>query len=195
MGCHMGFSIVAAVVGSAILGAIGSLVVGIDMPVASLPEVSMSKIVPLPILLGLRLLCASVALYTLLCVFLNRAGLQMSYRGATVHIYRFSRWTTFTVWCFTLLLFYFALATFCSGMSVMGFSERVHPIIIQATLITFEVSYPMSLLVTVVVTFVLIPAALRNDYPIGRMFRWRPLMMHNGNVLMMQLAMLTARRQ
>jgi hypothetical protein len=50
----------------------------------------------------------------------------------------------------------------------------------------------MSLLVTAVVTFVLIPVARQHHHPMGRMFGWRPLMMHNGNVVMMQLAMLSA---
>jgi hypothetical protein len=54
----------------------------------------------------------------------------------------------------------------------------------MGTLVLFEVSYPMSVLVTAVVTFVLIPAAYRHNHPIGRMFGWRPLMLHNGNVLM-----------
>jgi hypothetical protein len=122
----------------------------------------------------------------------NRAGLELSYLGATVRLYRLSRWTTFTVWCFTALFLYFSLAAYCSAMSLAGRSEQVHAAIVQATLILFEVSYPMSLLVTLVVTFVLIPLALRTNHAIGQMFRWRPLMMHNGNVLMMQLAMLIA---
>jgi hypothetical protein len=64
--------------------------------------------------------------------------------------------------------------------------------VVIATLVLFEVSYPMSILVTVVVTFVLAPAAYRHNHPTGRMFGWRGLMMHNGNVLMMQFAMLSA---
>jgi hypothetical protein len=188
----MGFSLVATVVGSVISGAMWGLAGGIDMPPVSLQEVGTSDVVSLHAVLSLRLICAAVALYTLWCVYFNRAGLELSYRGATVRLYRLSRWTTFTVWCFTTIFLYFALAAYCSGMSLAGRSQPIHPAIVQATLILFEVSYPMSLLVTVVVTFVLIPAALRTDHPIPRMFRWRPLMMHNGNVLMMQLAMLIA---
>jgi hypothetical protein len=188
----MGFSLVATVVGGVIGGAMWGLAGGIDMPTVSLQEVGTSGVVSLNAVLSLRLLCAAVALYTLLCVYFNRTGLELSYRGATVRLYRLSRWTTFTVWCFTTIFLYFALAAYCSGMSLAGRSQQIHPAIVHATLILFEVSYPMSLLVTVVVTFVLIPAALRTDHPFRRMFCWRPLMMHNGNVLMMQLAMLSA---
>jgi hypothetical protein len=188
----MGFSVVATVVGGVIGGAMWGLAGGIDMPTVSLQEVGTSDVVSLNAVLSLRLICAAVALHTLLCVYFNRAGLELRYRGATVHLYRLSRWTTFTVWCFTSIFLYFALAAYCSGMSLAGRGQPIHPAIVQATLILFEVSYPMSLLVTVVVTFVLIPTALRTDHPIPRMFRWRPLMMHNGNVLMMQLAMLSA---
>src|SRR5262249_53078819 len=64
--------------------------------------------------------------------------------------------------------------------------------VVTATLVLFEVSYPMRILVTAVVTFVLLPVAHGYNQPMSRMFGWRPLMMHNGNVLMMQLAMLSA---
>jgi hypothetical protein len=73
-------------------------------------------------------------------VCFNRAGLELSYHGATVRLYRLSRWTTFTVWCFTALFLYFTLSAFCSGMSLAGRGEQVHPAIVQATLILFEVA-------------------------------------------------------
>jgi hypothetical protein len=133
-----------------------------------------------------------VAFYTLLCVYCDHEGLEHRYRDAQVLLRRHSRWTTFTLWCFTLLFCYFALAAYCSGMAFVGRGERVPSGVVIATLVLFEVSYPMSILVTAVVTFVLIPMARQHGHPMGRMFHWRPLMMHNGNVLMMQLAMLSA---
>ena len=188
----MGFSVVVFVIGGVVVVAFWSVSGGVATPAVALRDVGASELVSLPLLLGLRLLCASVALCTLLGVYFNRAGLRMSYQGATVHLYRLRRWTTFTVWCFTALLLYFALSAFCSAMLLTGRGEQVPATVAQATLILFAVSYPVGLLVTAVTSFVLIPTALRTDFPVTRMFRWRPLIMHNCNALMMQLAMLIA---
>lgn len=75
---------------------------------------------------------------------------------------------------------------------ILGCGERVPVSVVSLTLVLFEVSCPLSILVTVIVIFGSIPTALRNGYAISRLFRWRPQVMHNGNVLMMQLSMLTA---
>jgi hypothetical protein len=71
----MGLSVVATLVGSVIVGAIWCITGGIDMPTVSLQEVGTSDVVSLPVLLSLRLLCASITFYTLLRVCCNRAGL------------------------------------------------------------------------------------------------------------------------
>ncbi len=140
----------------------------------------------------MRPLCAAAALFTLSWIYLDRQGLEMRYLDATIRLRHFRRFTTFMVWCFTLLFFYFTLAAFCSSAVLVGRAGAVPVFVVMATLVLFEISYPMSLLVTTVVTFVLVPVALRNDYPVARMFRFRPQMMHNVNVVMMQLAMLMA---
>lgn len=158
----------------------------------SVHEVAVSEIVPLGILVLIRSVCAGLALLTLLCVYSNTTGFTFHYQQATVLLRRHTRFTTFTVWCFVLLCGYFILAATCSGAVLAGYAALVPPWLVTGTLILFEMSYPMSLLVSAVVTFVLIPVARRHQHPIGRLFRWRPLMMHSGNVLMMQLAMLSA---
>ena len=158
----------------------------------SLRAVATSDFVPLGVLFGFRFLCTAVACCTLWSVYTDKTGLTLRYGEAEVVLCRFARWTTFTVWCFTLLLAYFACATVCSGARLFGFDERVPVSLVPLTLVLFEVSYPLSILVTVIVTFGSIPTALRNGYALSRLFRWRPQVMHNGNVLMMQLAMLTA---
>jgi hypothetical protein len=158
----------------------------------SLWDIAESGILPLGAVILFRLACAVVAIYTMLCVYCDHAGLELHYCDAQVHLRHHSRWTTFTLWCFTLLFFYFTLATYCTGAAFVGHGDIVPSGVIMATLVLFEVSYPMSILVTAIVTFVLIPVAYRHNYPIGQMFGWRPLMLHNGNVLMMQRAMLSA---
>jgi len=188
----MGFTLVATVIASVIISAVWGVVHDFVMAAVSWRDVAESAVIPLGAVMLFRGACAAVAFYTLLCIYCDREGLELRYRDAQVHLHRHSRWTTFTLWCFTLLFFYFTLATYCSGAAFMGRGDRVPSGVVVATLVLFEVSYAMSILVTTVVTFVLIPVARRHNYPMDRMFRWRPLMMHNGNVLMMQLAMLSA---
>jgi len=155
-------------------------------------DVAESDFLPLGAVVLLRCVCVAVTFYTLLSVYCDHEGLEFGYRDVKVRLRRHSRWTTFTLWCFTLLFLYFTLAASCSGAAFIGHGEVVPSGVVRATLILFEVGYPMSLLVTAVVTFILIPLARRHNHPLDRMFRWRPSLMHNGNVLMMQLAMLSA---
>ncbi len=188
----MGFRTILILVTSIVLVSIGYLVYDTGSVAVSLRDVAASDIVPIGILVGYRVLCAAAALYTLSLIYLDQRGLELRYLGATIVLRQFRRFTTFTVWCFTLLFFYFAFAAFCSGAFLSGYGDAVPNVIVIATLVLFEISYPMSLLVTTVVSFILLPAAVKNDYPFARMFRFRPQMMHNVNVIMMQLAMLMA---
>src|SRR5262249_28428417 len=122
----------------------------------------------------------------------DRKGLEFGYRDAKVHLRRHSRWSTFTLWCFTLLFLYFVLAASCSSAAFIGRGEMVPSGVVMATLILFEVGYPMSLLVTLVVTFIPTRLPPRHTHPRAGLFRWRPLLMQNGNVLMMHPPMLSA---
>ena len=186
-----GFLAVATMVAAVTCSALWWVVQADGVAEVSVQEIAESDVVPLGTVLLFRIACAAVALTTL-GVYRDPEGLELRYREATVHLRRYRRWTTFTVWCFTLLCGYFTLAAYCSSAVHVGYGALVPSTVVQATLVLFEVSYPMSLLVTAVVTFVLIPVACQTSYPLGRLFRWRALLMHNGNVLMMQLAMLLA---
>jgi hypothetical protein len=188
----MGFTLVASVTAAVTISAVWSVLHDGGVAAVSLRDIAESDILPLGAMTLFRFACAVVAFYTLLCVYCDHEGLALHYRDAQVHLRRHSRWTTFTLWCFTLLFFYFTLAAYCSGAAFVGRSDLVPSCVIMVTLVLFEVSYPMSILVTATVTFVLLPMAYRHNHPIGRMFGWRPLMLHNGNVFMMQLAMLSA---
>src|SRR5262245_13112462 len=179
----MGFTCVAIVIASVTISAVWGVVHDTGIAVVSWRDVAESDFLPLGAVLLFRCACAAVTLYTLLCVYCDQESLELRYRDAKVHLRRHSRWSTFTIWCFTLLFYYFTLAAYCSGAAIIGCGAVVPSGVVLATLVLFEVSYPMSLLVTAVVTFVLVPVARRYNHPMGRMFRWRALMMHNGNVL------------
>src|SRR5215471_14754806 len=136
-----------------------SYVPDVEMAAVSLRNVAESDFLPLGAVALLRLACAATALSTLLGVYGDNEGLELRYHDARVHLRRHSRWTTFTLWCFTLLFFYFTLAAYCSGAVFVGRGDVVPSCVVTATLVLFEVSYPMSILVTAVVTFVLLPVA------------------------------------
>jgi hypothetical protein len=188
----MRFAGVAVVVASIISSAVWWWVYHPGSPEISLRQVATSDFVPLGVVVLFRCACAAVAFYTLWCVYSDNEGLEMQYLEAQVTLRRLGRWTTFTVWCFTLFFVYFTFAAYCSGAVLVGRGATVPSQVVGATLVLFEISYPMSLLVTATVTFVLVPVARRYHHSMDRMFRWRALIMHNGNVLMMQLAMLMA---
>lgn len=188
----MGFRAVVTLVACIVLFSVGYLVYDCGSTEVTLRDMAASDTVPLGILVLYRFSCAAAALYTLSWIYLDQRGLELRYLDATIHLRRFRRFTTFTVWCFTLLFFYFAFAAYGSSALLAGYGAAVPDLVVMATLILFEISYPMSLLVTTVVSFVLLPAAIKNHYPFARMFRFRPQMMHNVNVVMMQLAMLMA---
>lgn len=162
------------------------------LPVVTWQAVATSPFLPLECVLLVRGACAAAAFYTLLCIYRDPKGFELRYLDAKVHLRGLNRFTTFTTWCFTLLCAYFTLATLCSTAALLGDGPALPLLLITATHRLFELSYSFSLLVTTVVSFVLIPAARRHQHPIDRMFRWRPQMMHNGNVLMLQLAMVMA---
>ena len=189
---HTTLASVATLIASVALGAGWFLLVDSSPPDVSLLQIATSEVVSLGSLILFRLACLAIAGWTLWQVYFDRKGLEMRSIDTTITLRGLGRWTTFTVWCFSLLLAYFSLATVCSTAVLVGRGDVLPAGVVLATLILFEVSYPMSLLVTAIVTFVLFPLARRHNYPTDRMFRWRPQVMHNGNTIMMQLAMLLA---
>ena len=189
---HFRFALVALVVGLFAISSVWWLVHNTGLVDVSLRDVSRSDLLPPVGVLLFRFSCAAVSLFTLLSVYRDKKGLELQYKAVKVHLRGLGRWTTFTTWCFSILFLYFAFATCCSAAVVFGFGEDVPLSIVESTLILFEISYPTSILVTSVVTFVLFPLAQKHGRSTDRMFRWRPQVLHNWNVLMMQTAMLIA---
>eukprot|EP00466_Bigelowiella_natans_P020859 jgi/Bigna1/132277/aug1.17_g6985 len=97
-----------------------------------------------------------------------------------------TRLTTFTVWCWLLQGVYFFLATMAS-LHLLPVS------MIPLQWILFELSLAMALLVTIVVTFVLVPMSQSRGYPMDFLFKWTVLAMHNLNTLFMLLELVLNR--
>jgi hypothetical protein len=129
----MGFTLVATVIASVTISAVWSVVHDGGVAEVSLWDIAESDVIPLGAVTLFRFACAMVALYTMLCVYCDHEGLELHYRDAQVHLRRYSRWTTFTLWCFTLLFFYFTLATYCSGAAFVGRGDMVPSGVVMVT--------------------------------------------------------------
>lgn len=94
------------------------------------------------------------------------------------------RFSTFTVQCWCLWTLYMTAAAACSVLLWAGFSLESVPHPVFAVLwLSYEVSFVCSFLITSVVTFVLIPGKQANGGDAQFFFHWRPVVMHNVNVV------------
>jgi hypothetical protein len=89
--------------------------------------------------------------------------------------------------------FFFVCAAYCSF--ALHFATSASPlaayfpsppeIVLQATRILFEISFPVAFMVSTVVTYVLIPHAKKAKMPLDNFFVLVPLLMHNANIVFM----------
>mmetsp|Transcript_40630 Transcript_40630/g.67493 ORF Transcript_40630/g.67493 Transcript_40630/m.67493 type:complete len:319 (-) Transcript_40630:331-1287(-) len=105
-------------------------------------------------------------------------------KGLTIQLSGLGRYMAFTACCWSLTALYFFGASLCS-MAVV-FKWHIPPVLSHGAgavlLLVFETAFSTALVVTTAVTFVLIPGARkRGDCNI--FFYFRPLVMHNANIL------------
>lgn len=94
------------------------------------------------------------------------------------------RFSTFTMQCWCLWTLYVTGAALCSLLLLFGYTlESVPHHVFAALWLAYEVSFVCSFLVTSIVTFVLIPGKLATGDDAKFFFHWRPVVMHNINVL------------
>jgi len=163
------------------------------VPALSLAQLGGSAALPTSVLLIIRTAFASTIAYSLYSSLTDRnphVFTLMTYSGSrltpcAVPVTGFERLTTFTVQCWTLQLLYFSLGTVASALQLSRSSFRVPVLFARCMHVLYEVSVATALLVTVTVTFVLLPERIkRADYEgARRMLGWRPQLMHNANLL------------
>jgi len=102
-----------------------------------------------------------------------------------------SRLTTFSAWSWMLMTLYLLGVTTCSVLALAGTSQE-DSLLLQlfCTLlwILYGISLTSSLLVTVIVTFVLVPESLKTRSP--AILNWKSLVIHNCNVFFMATELL-----
>jgi hypothetical protein len=93
------------------------------------------------------------------------------------------RLVPFTVWSFIVFGLYFTIAAASSWVLVLG--GKVPSWALVSAPITFATACGTALLVTVVVTFYLIPNNASKGYDVSKYFEWHEVTMHNGNVIIL----------
>ena len=160
---------------------------------------SRHEIVNKSVIFGYRSLVAAVVLSTCAYLLFDANGLHLTLliRGqkVAVHAKHFHRFTAFTVWCWISIGLYMTLAAICSYYSMYECSSSntqltlSHPLLFF-TQVLFEIAFSMSYLVTLVVTFVLIPGTIKSNMPVDIFYDFFPLLFHNLNVIVMCMEML-----
>ena len=142
------------------------------------------------ILLALfRTVAAVLALFTLVSICIDEQGsvsLPVFYdsrqRGEIV-LLGAHRLIPFTVWSFAAFGLYFTIAAASSWVLVLG--GEVPDWALASAPLAFATACGTALLVTVVVTFYLIPSNAAKGYDVSKYFEWQEVLMHNGNVIIL----------
>ena len=152
-------------------------------------EISNSPLIPTVALASFRTVAALVVIATLYAIVSSKKGLTYNVLDYESKIYGprrlfgTHRLAAFTMWSFGLMGAYFAIAAYASWANVLGYEVPDFLLIICPA--TLASSCACALLVTVTVTFMLIPEAHERGDEFGHYFLWDSQMMHNGNVIML----------
>jgi hypothetical protein len=148
-----------------------------------------SQYLPDILLTLFRTAAAVLALFTLISICIDEEGsvalptfYDSKQRGEVV-LLGVHRLTPFTVWSFVAFGLYFTLASASSWVHVLG--GEVPSWALASASIAFATACGTALLVTVVVTFYLIPNNASKGYDVSKYFEWHEVLMHNGNVIIL----------
>ena len=142
------------------------------------------------ILLALfRTVAAVLALFTLVSICIDEQGsvsLPVFYdsrESGEIVLLGAHRLIPFTVWSFAAFGLYFTIAAASSWVLVLG--GEVPDWALASAPLAFATACGTALLVTVVVTFYLIPSNAAKGYDVSKYFEWQEVLMHNGNVIIL----------
>ena len=98
------------------------------------------------------------------------------------------RLSTFTCWSFIGLSITFAVLASCSWMEIFGI--QIPYLLLKFVTLIYPIVYANSLLVTLVVTFILIPANQKRGHPLESWFKLPEQIMHNVNIVVLTLELI-----
>ena len=152
-------------------------------------QVAGSEYIPNILLALFRTAAAVLAIFTVVSICIDEEGsvsLPIFYdsrQHAEVVRLGAHRLVPFTVWSFIVFGLYFTIAAASSWVLVLG--GKVPSWALASAPITFATACGTALLVTVVVTFYLIPNNASKGYDVSKYFEWHEVTMHNGNVIIL----------
>jgi len=152
-------------------------------------QVAGSEYIPNILLALFRTAAAVLAIFTVVSICIDEEGsvsLPIFYdsrQHAEVIRLGVHRLVPFTVWSFIVFGLYFTIAAASSWVLVLG--GKVPSWALASAPITFATACGTALLVTVVVTFYLIPNNASKGYDVSKYFEWHEVTMHNGNVIIL----------
>ena len=152
-------------------------------------QIAGSEYIPNILLALFRTAAAVLAIFTVVSICTDEEGsvsLPIFYdsrQHAEVIRLGVHRLVPFTVWSFIVFGLYFTIAAASSWVLVLG--GKVPSWALASAPITFATACGTALLVTVVVTFYLIPNNASKGYDVSKYFEWHEVTMHNGNVIIL----------
>jgi hypothetical protein len=163
----------------------------LEWETVSVEKITTSDVLPFHFLLAFRWCATILVLSVAAWSFFDPEGLlvqtkylpESSLSSKAIMLKGKSRCATFTVWNWYLIGIYFLLTSLVSSFVTSP------PIWLLRTIwILYEIAFGCAILVTVVVTFILLPARAKFAKEEGEfdfMLKLRPVLMHNANVFLM----------
>lgn len=146
-----------------------------------------SNLIPDTWMLGFRSGALVTIVSTSLYVLFDPVGVRLTARKldgseVQVHFNGLRRFVTFTTWSWILQGLYFGLVTVLQ-LRLMSNTSPWHTFAIELAEILFELNLSVAMLVSSVVTYVLIPSALKAGMNANLLLGIPALLMHNANLL------------
>lgn len=159
----------------------------------SISSISSSERISTPGIAIFRALVSLVCFSTIASIILDPRGMTYNLLDYETKSYG-PKWITgttrmsaFTMWSFTLMGVYFAVSSYSSWSVYYGWELGEWAVWVVPAL--FSSSIASAFLVTVTVTYMLIPEANERGNSISHYFKWDSQLMHNGNVVFILIEM------
>ena len=159
----------------------------------SISSISSSEKLSTPGIAVFRAIVSLVCFSTIASIILDPKGMTDHLRDYETKLYG-PKWITgttrmsaFTMWSFTLMGAYFAVSSYSSWSVHYGWELGEWAVWLVPAL--FSSTIASAFLVTITVTYMLIPEANERGDNIAHYFKWDSQLMHNGNVIFILIEM------
>ena len=159
----------------------------------SISSISSSEKLSTPGIAVFRAIVSLVCFSTIASIILDPKGMTYNLLDYETKLYG-PKWITgttrmsaFTMWSFTLMGAYFAVSSYSSWSVHYGWELGEWAVWLVPAL--FSSTIASAFLVTITVTYMLIPEANERGDNIAHYFKWDSQLMHNGNVIFILIEM------